>query len=565
MPPPTTTSSVQQEGRIALAVEALKQGFFTSVRSAARSYDVPHMTLSRRVRDILARRDKRPTNCKLTATEELTLVQWILSMDQRGLAPRPESVRRMADLLLQKRSNSNSDPNSQVGQRWVYNFVQRHKALQTRYNRKYDYQRAKCEDPQVIRDWFRLVKNMIAKYGIEEQDIYNFDETGFQMGVISTAKVVTGAERSNRPVAIQPGNREWVTAIDCISTAGWSLPPVIIFEGKVHMSNWYTNALLPDCTIGVSENGWTDDKLGLVWLQSVFEKHIAHRTKGVYRLLILDGHGSHVTPEFDLFAKEHSIITLCMPSHSSHLLQPLDVGCFTVLKRLYGQQVQNLMRNGVSHIDKPDFLEAYYNARKETMSQSNIMVSFAATGVLPYDPERVLAKLNTQLRTPTPPPASELNLGPWALETPHNTAELELQTKAIKDYLQHAKSPPSPLEAALDQLVKGCAMLMNSAILLTEEVRQLRAVNAKQVKKRAKKRRFIAHGGCLTIQEGRALLEAPLQAVQPIMEPVEPVIGVVGGVGADEPVVRPRAPRTCSICRSLSHTARTCPAKEVPN
>src|SRR5450432_193652 len=150
MPPPTSTSSVQQEGRIALAVEALKQGSFTSLLSAARSYDVPYTTLQRRVRHCPARRDKRPTNCKLTATEESTLVQWILSMDQRGLAPRPESVRQMADLLLEKRSNSN--PNSQVGQNWVYNFVQRHKALQTRYNRKYDYQRAKCEDPQVIRD-----------------------------------------------------------------------------------------------------------------------------------------------------------------------------------------------------------------------------------------------------------------------------------------------------------------------------------------------------------------------------------------------------------------------------
>src|SRR5450432_1389733 len=565
MPPLTKAQLVQQEGRIALALEALKQSYFTSARAAAKAYDVPRSTFQNRVNGLPMQINHRPPNCKLTATEELALVQWILSMDQRGLAPRPDSVRQMANLLLKKRSNSNSNSNSQVGQNWVYNFVRRHPELQCRYNRKYDYQRAKCEDPKVIRDWFQLVQNTIAKYGIQEQDIYNFDETGFQMGVISTAKVITGAERSNRPVALQPGNREWVTAIDCISTAGWSLPPVIIFEGKVHMLTWYTEDLPLDWTIRVSANGWTDDKLGLVWLQSVFEKHTAHRTKGVYRLLILDGHGSHITPEFDLFAKEHSIITLCMPSHSSHLLQPLDVGCFAVLKRLYGQQVQNLMRNGVSHIDKPDFLEAYYNARKETMSQSNIMVSFAATGVLPYDPERVLAKLNTQLRTPTPPPASELNLGPWALETPHNTAELELQTKAIKDYLQHAKSPPSPLEAALDQLVKGCAMLMNSAILLTEEVRQLRAVNAKQVKKRAKKRRFIAHGGCLTIQEGRALLEAPLQAVQPIMEPVEPVIGVVGGVGADEPVVRPRAPRTCSICRSLSHTARTCPAKEVPN
>src|SRR5450432_1875627 len=157
-------------------------------------------------------------------------------MDQRGLAPRPDSVRQMANLLLEKRSNSNSNSNSQVGKRWVINFVRRHQALQTWYNRKYDYQRAKCEDPQVIRDWFRLVKNIIAKYSIEEQDIYNFDEIGFQMGVISTTKVVTSAERSNRPIAVQPSNREWVTAIDYISSARWSLPLVIIFEGKVYIS-----------------------------------------------------------------------------------------------------------------------------------------------------------------------------------------------------------------------------------------------------------------------------------------------------------------------------------------
>src|SRR5450432_234819 len=129
------------------------------------------------------------------------------------------------------------------------------------------------------------------------------------------------------------------------------------------------------------------------------------------------------------------------------------------------------------------------------MSQSNIAASFAATGVLPYDPDRVLKKLNTQLRTPTPLPRQPEPI--WAPETPHNTTNLELQSKVIKGYIQHAKSPPSPLEAALDQLVKGCAMSMNSAILLKEEVRQLRAANAKQVKKRAKKRRFLAHGGTL--------------------------------------------------------------------
>jgi hypothetical protein len=46
------------------------------------------------------------------------------------------------------------------------------------------------------------------EYGILNEDIYNFDETGFQIGVIAIVKVVTSSERQGRPKTIQPGNRE---------------------------------------------------------------------------------------------------------------------------------------------------------------------------------------------------------------------------------------------------------------------------------------------------------------------------------------------------------------------
>jgi hypothetical protein len=65
-----------------------------------------------------------------------------------------------------------------------------------------------CEDRQQIEDWFRRVRNTVAKYGILQDDTYNFDETGFQIGVISTSKVVTRLERRGRPKTKQPGNRE---------------------------------------------------------------------------------------------------------------------------------------------------------------------------------------------------------------------------------------------------------------------------------------------------------------------------------------------------------------------
>jgi hypothetical protein len=75
---------------------------------------------------------------------------------------------------------------------------------------------------------------MVAKYGILPEDTYNFDETGFQMGVISTSKVVTRSERRGRPRTKQPGNREWVTLIHTINLSGWVLPAFVVFEAKLH-------------------------------------------------------------------------------------------------------------------------------------------------------------------------------------------------------------------------------------------------------------------------------------------------------------------------------------------
>ena len=162
------------------------------------------------------------------------------------------------------------------------------------------------------------------------------------MGIIATSKVVTSSDIIGRATVVQPGNREWTTAIEGINASGWAIPPFIILAGKVHQSNWYRD-LPADWVIAVSNNGWTTDQLGFEWIKH-FNTHTESRTKGVYRLLILDGHNSHATPEFDQYCTANNIITLCMPAHTSHLLQPLDVSCFSPLKRSYGQEVQELVR-----------------------------------------------------------------------------------------------------------------------------------------------------------------------------------------------------------------------------
>jgi hypothetical protein len=76
------------------------------------------------------------------------------------------------------------------------------------FSRAYDFQRALCKDPDLISAWFWLVVNMYAKYAIQDEDFYNFDKTGFMMGVICGNMVVTRADRRGRGKQLQPGNRE---------------------------------------------------------------------------------------------------------------------------------------------------------------------------------------------------------------------------------------------------------------------------------------------------------------------------------------------------------------------
>ena len=61
-----------------------------------------------------------------------------------------------------------------------------------------------------------------------------------------------------------------------------------------------------------------------------------------------------------------------MPPHSSHLLQPLDVGCFGPLKQAYGRQVEDLMRAHINHVSKLEFLCGFRAAFFASITKRNI-------------------------------------------------------------------------------------------------------------------------------------------------------------------------------------------------
>jgi predicted HTH domain antitoxin len=183
-----TRNSAEQEGRILLAISALKKNEISTVTRAAQIFNVPRSTLRDRLKGSKYRNEARANGHKMTQNEEESLIRWILSMDQRGAAPRPSHVREMANILLAQRG---STPTQTVGEKWVFNFINRHDEITTRFSRRYNHQRAKCEDPKIILEWFNRVQITIMQHGIALEDIYNFDETGFTMGLVATAKVTS--------------------------------------------------------------------------------------------------------------------------------------------------------------------------------------------------------------------------------------------------------------------------------------------------------------------------------------------------------------------------------------
>ena len=100
-------------------------------------------------------------------------------------------VKDIADLLLALYS----------GKLYARRFVVQ-PTLKTKFNCRYNYQRALCEDPEVISKWFALVCNIIAKYRIQENDVYNFDKTSFIIRVITISIVVTRSKRHSKAKTI---------------------------------------------------------------------------------------------------------------------------------------------------------------------------------------------------------------------------------------------------------------------------------------------------------------------------------------------------------------------------
>ena len=185
------------------------------------------------------------------------------------------------------------------------------------------------------------LEEALEQLHITADNIYNVDEKGFLIGIGSKMRRILSREAYERGrirQAIQDGSREFITLIACVSALGRAIPPVLLYKGKSKdlQDSWCGDMEEEDdLFMGATENGWTNDSYGLKWLQDCFEPNTRPTTRSTKRLLIVDGHSSHINLAFINQAYRFGIIILIFPPHSTHRLQPLDLNCFLPLATEY--------------------------------------------------------------------------------------------------------------------------------------------------------------------------------------------------------------------------------------
>ena len=372
------SGEISQKERLQLALEACKSNQ-KSMRKVAKQYGIPKSSLHDRVNGKMTRKEEHQRRQKLSPQEELEIVNWLHRLQAWGWPSRIDQVREMAAELLKKKGDTQN-----LGIHWGQKFLGRHQQLKKAFVPSLDKKRATAEDSQILDQWFALYSRIKTEYSIDESNIWNMGEKGFMQGVIGKESVTISRHQLKTSMT-QLGNREWVALIECVSLDGKVIKPWVIFKGKQQMKAWrevFTNG-----HITLSENGWTDTAISVAWLQQVFHPDTcaAPSDSDQWRMLLVDGHGSHVSTEALEFCIQQKIILLCLP-HTKHWLQPIDLGVFAPLAITYKRLVQESTPVGGAYsIDKVDFLKIYQEARAHAIRPEAIISAWEKAGLSPYN------------------------------------------------------------------------------------------------------------------------------------------------------------------------------------
>ncbi|CAG2188273.1 unnamed protein product [Mytilus edulis] len=352
-----------------------------SQRKAALQFNVPRQTLRDRITG------KISPDCVTTGRapvfsleEEARIVEHVKSMASYGYGYTRQEV---TDLATDFAHTIKIKPRSEeFTLRWFEGFIKRWPELRVVKPRSLEILRAKCGSVANVEKYFASLTEVVLKYNLQDKPhlIFNVDEKGITLNH-KPPNVVSGIECTTSSVT--SGRSSTTTILGCGSASGFAVPPYFVFEGK-RLNNELMKGATPGAVGAVSDSGWSNTNIFRQYLTDHFLKYIPGRNNDNV-LLLLDGHKSHVAVDIIEWAQEHHIIIHVLPAHTSHILQPLDVGCYGPLQRIYDNECHKTIRKNSSVITKYNICELACKAYQKALCPENLQSAFRKTGIYPLD------------------------------------------------------------------------------------------------------------------------------------------------------------------------------------
>ena len=403
--------SVLLESRIQEAILAKKSNPSLSNRTLATQFKIAETTLRRRLQGTSSRSMAHEYRQALSTAEERTLVKWISHLTRAGYPIAPSLAYDMAENIRSQRYQLSATRYSApllrpLGKNWLDKFKSRHPEIQGVWVRKIENARHKAVTKEVVTSWFEAVTSLIVQHQYPPHRIYNMDESGFAIGDSQSSRALVNI-REETSWKVIAGRQEWVTAIECVNALGIALPPLVIFKALHTNTAWIPTHTPLNWQFSTSNSGWTSDSHGFEWLQRQFDPLTRPEDPSEQRLLILDGHSSHITANFIAYCMNNQIDLLVLPPHTSHMLQPLDISIFQPLKRALATETDRLAALNSGRIPRIEWTEAYIQAHEKAFSSKNIQIGWQAAGLWPLSALEVLNRLPQTPEAPASTPAQE--------------------------------------------------------------------------------------------------------------------------------------------------------------
>jgi DDE superfamily endonuclease/Tc5 transposase DNA-binding domain len=503
-PPPLPESYAQVEGRVIKACESAWLEISPNLSEYARVYRVPPGRLRRRYAGGVSRQEVGGINKRLSEAQDKALCTYLDTLDELGISVRKRMIHGYGNQMLISAHNDPSTPCALLGENWAKRWLKAHPEYVIIKKKPLDKNRKTATNIPEFRAHFDKFRRAIVRFKIHPDDIWNYDETGFRIGVGRAHEVVTRRIMKDLPSWLaDPDNRESLTVIECIRVRGEAIPCFVIFALKTLQQNLFLDQVPDDYVYATSETGYSNDELNLEWLDH-FEKHTKNKRLGAYRMLISDGYNTHLEHDFLERCWDRMIVPFCLPPHTTHLLQPLDVCCFQPLKHYHAEAIDDAVRSGDTTFTRIEFLAALNKIRTLAFKRNTIKAAFRETGLHPFAPEIVISRL---------PPALDESTLDWSdideeaeLVTPMKVSSLTDMADDLDTALAEADAP-SPIRALWSKIKKGALAQAHLGTLKQQDLEIIAEKVAGRAKRATGSARRVQKGGVIEVGRGRTRID----------------------------------------------------------